>query len=234
MEVERVQTRVAKILILAGGVLALFALSRCVSVRYADDTAFLNSAQANSPEFPASINGRTCSDMDGVAGLCSKRVRSNVDLEIILAPMPYAYTADVRCTKELGVSGSFTVLADTAFKFKIPASAYSLLPVGVNSFICVGKILPMDRPEPIAAAFKVFATVTDALYTERETLQLVTRGKKTYLVPGQYARIVKIRDGGTWKTYREKTVYEVKDSKNLAAFSESYQMRYNTYGDLNR
>ena len=199
----------------------LFLIVSCTSLKYVDDKYFLVAAQANSPEFPVSINGKKCADVDGIPGLCTKRVKSNTSIFIRHDARPYAYRFDLRCTKELGESQTFNVLKDSKFEYEIKPEKF----LNLTSFICVGEIFPTDREEAVSASWKLFANVVDEKYVSREVLQFQESKGKLFLVFGQHSLYAMV-DG---KAYKEKTMIEVK-SRNVKAYSESHNMRFNSVG----
>lgn len=199
----------------------------CASLKYSDDVGFLVSAQADSPEFPVFINGKICKDTDGIPGLCSKRIRSNEPLVIKMDPRPYAYTIRMACTKELGESQAFAVPKNAPFEHAIAPEKFSSL----KSFICIGEIFPDDRDLPISAKWEFRAKVEDRIYAQRETPYIRAKGKKNYLVLGQYAKFSNVFDEGQWKAYKEKTIVEIKgDPAKVVAYSESFNCRFNSIG----
>lgn len=206
--------------------IALAALA-CSTLKYSDDRVFLVSAQADSPEFPVFVNGKICKDTDGIPGLCSKRIKSNEPLEIRMDPRPYSYTLKLNCTRELGESQTFPVPSGLEFKHAITPEKFAAL----SSFICIGEVLPDDRDLPVSAKWEFRAKIVDRAYNAREEIVLIKKHGRQFLVLGQHAKFSSVFDEGEWKTYKEKTVVEIKgDPAHVLAYSESFNMRFNTRG----
>lgn len=202
-------------------------LTACASIKYADDAAFTASAWGNSPEFPVWVNGKLCVDTDGIPGMCSKRVKANEPLTYRLEARPYAYTLRVACPKEMGESFGVDVEAGKPFDHTITPDKYPT----ARSFVCIGEIFPQDRGEPISAKWEFRAKVVDPNYTMRETPYIAKKGKRSFLIAGQYARSVDVYDQGEWKHHDRAPVVEIKgDPEKVLAFSESFVMRFNSYG----
>jgi hypothetical protein len=94
----------------------------------------------------------------------------------------------------------------------------------------VGNIYPADRPQPMAAKFRLQVNVYDAEYTPREEMYITKKQGKSVLVLGAHARTSFVNDGDGWKRYSEKTYITVKNPATVIARSESYNMRFNYYG----
>jgi hypothetical protein len=210
------------------GIIAFVAIFlACTTIPYSDDSGFLVSAQADSPEFPVFINGKICKDTDGIPGLCSKRVKSDEPVTFRMDPRPYSYTLQLACTKDLGVSQSFSVEKGQEFSFVITPDKFSTL----RSFICIGEVLPGDRDFPVSAKWETRIKVVDQAYVQRETAYFMTKKKRTFLILGEHAETSMVFDQGEWKEYKKKTAVEIKgDPTKVQAFSESHNMRFNSVG----
>lgn len=211
--------------IILGGVLA--AGASCASLPYeSDQSGFLVSAQANSSEFPVYLNGKLCIDMEGQAGLCSKRLRSNEDLTFRFDPQEYSYLLTLNCSTGLPPVAPATVPAKQGFTLKIRQADISA--AGFRRFTCIGEINPQDRGEPVSAKFTVSVAVYDVAYLQREAMGFTTKKGKTYLVTGKYARQAWVFDQGKWTRHRETTLVQIKGPiHEVRAYSESYVMRFN-------
>ena len=217
---------IAKV-VFAATILWMCAIVACSSIKYKDDLGFLVSAQANSTEYPIHVNGKLCIDLDGQTGLCSKRVKSNEPVTFSVDPQPYSYKFQITCSKGTGIEKeSRDVESNKSFEFKILPAQFDTLLV----FSCVGNVYPADRPQPMAAKFRVQINVYDAEYTGREEMYVTKKQGKNVLVLGTHARTSFVNDGAGWKRYTEKTYVEVKNPATVVAWSESYNMRYNGYG----
>lgn len=199
----------------------IFMGANCANIKYQQDTGFLNSAQANSPEFPALINGVLCKDSGGMVGLCSMRIKSNQDVSIHIDKRQYTYTLVLSCSSAIDESQSFTIGANDDFNYTIKANKFST----VNSFLCIGEVAPSDREVPISAEFEFRIKVVDAAYTPRESIYIL----KDKLVLGEHAKYVDICDAKGCRAYSEKPVVSFRPP--VKAFSESYTMRFNYYGE---
>lgn len=176
-------------------------------------------------EFPVYISGKPCVDMDGVSGLCTKRLKSTDDLIIKIDPQQYDYTRTLACSKGIPVTPDVNVLKNAVHEIRIVAKDITL-----SSFTCIGEIFPLDRTAPISAKFKITITVYDAQYTAREGIYLTKDKSKNILVLGQYARSAWVFDQDKWKRYAQSTAIEVKgDLTKVRAYSESYAMRFNSF-----
>lgn len=189
-------------------------LSGCNSLKYESDIGFLNSAQANSMEYYAKINGTPCRDMDGIVGLCTKRLASNQELKIEMDARDYAYRFNLQCTSTLGVDFSQDVLAGKAFSFAISPEKFR----DVRSFTCIGEVFPQDRDQEVSANWSVRVVVYDSQYQPREIVYVY----ENHLIFGKHARYI-TADG---KRYSKKTSLKGADQIRFA-YSESERMRFN-------
>lgn len=194
--------------------------ANCANIKYQDDVGFLNSAQANNPEFPATINGIFCKDSGGFPGMCSIRIKSNQDVVIHLDPRPYQYTLTLSCTSAINESQSFTVPPDIAFDYTIKSAKFST----VESFLCIGEVSPTNRPGPVSAEFEFRIKIVDVAYIPRETPYVVN----DKLIMGEHSKFVNICDKDSCREYQEKPVVMFKG--DVSAYSESLLMRFNYYG----
>jgi hypothetical protein len=207
-------------------VILVLILVACTTIKYQDDTGYLNSAQAESPEFPVYLNGKVCKDTDNQPGLCSKKIQSNSILSIEIPALPYSYKLDLACTKSLDESKIYDVEANTKFIRLIPPEKFA----SVKSFICIGEIFPKDRPEQISALWEVRVKISDKAYTPRESIYLTKKHGFVFLVMGEYARSILVYDQGQWRHYSKTAVVRIKgDPSKVRAYSESYQMRFNFF-----
>lgn len=197
--------------------IVLAVLAACSPLAYKDDVGFLNSAQANSMEYLAKVNGKACKDLDGLVGLCAKRISNAEDINFSFDARPYSYRLNVKCTKELQFELSVDVLENKAFTFKIPKEKFSDL----LSFTCIGEVFPDDREGQVSASFQVRFIVFDSQYRARE--QIYFEGSN--IVLGEHSKYAQV-DG---KSYKEKTFVKLK-TKPRMAYSESAMMRFNYYG----
>jgi hypothetical protein len=199
----------------------------CVNIPYEDDKGFLNSAQANSFEFLVYANGKVCKDMDDQVGLCSKRIKNNDNLEFKIDPLEYAYRLNVTCTKELNANFTRDYPEKTTIKFSITPAQYQ----SVKTFVCIGEIFPTDRPDEISFKWQIRVEITDQKYLGREQIFIQKKGKQSYLVLGQNARLSKVSYNGKIHSYKNDAIVHIpEDAKDLKASSESYMGRFNYFG----
>lgn len=196
--------------------MALFGAS-CQQLKYVSDSAFMNSAQANSAEYLARINDSVCKDVDGIIGLCAKRIKSDSPVKFSLDKRPYNYRLNVTCSSDIGFNLSVDVLSEKEFSFLIPAENISR----VLSFTCIGEVFPADRSQQASAFWHSRFLVIDKNYRPREQIYTDERGANV----GQHALHITLNDD---KSYRKKTVIKSKRIKRI--YSESQQMRFNYAG----
>lgn len=183
------------------------------------------SAQADSPEFVVYVNGKLCKDTDGIPGLCSKRIRSNEDVLLHFDPLPYAWHMTLDCGN-VGPFPPIQEVANAAHEILITRAQF----VSFKSFTCIGEIFPEDRPQPLSAKWELRAKIVDAQYEAREQITEETKDGRTYLVLGQFARSAWVFDEGKWSKHWKDTIVEIKGNPHhVQAWSESYQMRVNTF-----
>jgi hypothetical protein len=209
--------------------LFIFLNFACVKIPYHDDKGFLNSAQANSFEFLVYVNGRVCKDMDGIVGMCSKRLKSTDSIEFKIEPLDYAYRVKVTCSKELGVNFTRDYPANTHVTFTITADDYQ----EVKTFVCIGELFPTDRPEEISFKWQIRVEVIDAKYLKREEIFVQETEGGRYLVLGQNARLSKVYINGKFYEHKEKAIVKLPKKSveaEVKAMSESYMGRFNYFG----
>jgi len=204
---------------------AMLASCRSGSVKYENDSNFLNSAQANSMEFPIKIKGKVCLDLEGVTGLCSTRIDSSEDFVMAIDPQEYSYRYKLTCSREINFDVSEDVIAGSPKKIVIP----KLNMIGVKSFICIGEVFPADRKEEVSAKWEVRVKIYDVKYQKRESIYETTNGKKKLIVLGKNALYSRICYVDECKSYVTTTTVERLDKPGLNIYSESYNMRYNYY-----
>lgn len=205
--------------------LLLFLVS-CSNARYKDDYGFLNSSQANSPEYPVYINNKLCLDLDKRPGLCAIRVKSNQSIELKIDPQMYDYRLQLQCTKALDLDKSFDVEKQKDFSFVILPTSFSTL----RSFTCIGEVFPKDRQETISAKFEIRFIVYDAEYIGREYAYFLKTSDSSVVNVGDFARSItvyyyekgKLRLVQAWKS----NPVEI-PSTQFYLYSESANMRFN-------
>lgn len=196
----------------------LIIIASCQSViKYKSDLGFMNSAQANSPEYLVKVDGSVCKDMDNQVGLCAKRVKSDHVISFKMDKRPYSYRLNVKCSSQVDFSLSKDIPEEENFEFSIEASQYS----EVTSFTCFGEVFPQDRPQTISAFWHVRFVVFDKNYQARE--QIYSMDDR--LILGQNAK---------YSLLNETILVKHKTNTKLApvkrAYSESEVMRFNFYG----
>lgn len=194
-------------------------LNSCVAIKYVEDIQFLNSAQAGTAEYFVRVNGSPCKDIDGMIGLCAKRIKTNEVITIHHDPRPYSYMLDIQCSASIDSSFSVPVPANKTYDLKIQPSQFN----GSPMFTCIGEIFPDDRTA-VSAKWHVRFILVDEKYREREEIDFVTEKKKDYAVMGKYS---------LYTTYKNKTTKKggatVVRYDGGPIYSESRNMRFN-YG----
>jgi hypothetical protein len=205
----------------------LLMLSGCRSgaIKYENDIGFLNSAQANSMEFPIKIKGKVCLDLEGITGLCSTRIDSNQDFTMSIDPQSYSYRYKLTCSREINADQSSDVMANVPMKIIVPKANI----VGIKSFICIGEIFPADRPQELSAKWEVRVKVQDVKYQKRESIYETTSGKDKIMVIGRNALYTRVCYAEECRSYTKQTSIKKEDKVGLSIYSESYNMRYNFY-----
>ena len=191
----------------------------CTKLAYESDSGMLNSAQANSYEYLARINGKVCKDIDNLVGLCAKRIKSDEKLIISYDSRPYDYRLQVTCSSSIGYSETFDVLKEKKFQVEIPHQGKA------RAFSCTSEVFPLDREISVSAKTNVTVRTVDANYQPRESIYLLGHNKRQHLIFGAHAKYVTM-DG---RHKSRKTTMRVKDDPS-SAYSESEIMRFNYYG----
>ncbi len=205
-------------------VLACFIMgsTSCGGLKYEADTSFKNSSQANSPEFPVSVNGSLCKDMDSKVGLCAKRIDSDEPVLILHPARPYAYVLNVECTPALDFElDEAHVPKETPFTVTIPVEKFEQL----LDFTCEGEIFPEDRLNKISSFWHVRVVVYDVEYEPRETVYHFQDKGKDRIVMGKYSKHVTVCKEGICRNFKEKTI--LKEDPSIQAYSESELGRFN-------
>jgi hypothetical protein len=198
---------------------------RSTPIKYENDSGFLNSAQANSMEFPIKIKGKVCLDLEGITGLCSTRIDSSEDFVMTIDPQEYSYRYKLTCSRELNTDRSEDIIAGVPKRIIVP----KLNITGLKSFICIGEIFPSDRPQELSAKWEVRVKVQDSKYQKRESIYETTNGKKNIIVVGKNALYTKVCYVEDCKSYIKQTTIVKEAKQGLSVYSESYNMRYNFY-----
>lgn len=198
--------------------LSLLVLS-CQSLKYVDDTEFLNSAQANSAEFPAHLDGRLCIDMDGLPGACVKRLKSDGKVIVSHPKLGYGYRLALRCSDDL-INYSVDVEKGKSFKYEIKAETFK----NYRLFSCRAEVFPFDRANKISTVYEMRFYIFDKDYTPRERAYY----RDGHIILGIHAKHSRVCDGKC-KRYFKKTI--VKASKDAYGWSESELGRFNFFGE---
>lgn len=199
----------------------MLGMAGCPKIKYEDDIGQLNSAQANSMEYPVKINGKVCKDSNNQVGLCAFRTASDKSVVFHFDPRPYSYTLDIKCSSTIDSNYNVPVEKDRAHTYTIAAEKFR----GVRSFTCNGEVFPHDRNNNLSASWSARVVVVDDSYQVRERIYWHKEG---YLVLGKYAKYSVVCTGSACKAYSKATVVEA--PKHAKAFSESEVMRFNYYG----
>lgn len=190
------------------------------SLKYQDDIGFLNSAQANSYEYPLKVGGSLCKDMDGRVGACVKQTASDNDLGFRIDSQPYSYRLVVNCSSSVDSDFSVDVEKGKSYSWKISPEKF----FDVRSFTCIGEIFPDDRVNSLSAKWHVRVLIFDGEYSARERIY----HREGHLVLGKFAKYSMVCTGSKCKRYEKKTV--VKAPNTAKAYSESEVLRMNYYG----
>lgn len=196
----------------------------CSSITYQDDKGYLNSAQANSNEFPVSINGKICKDLDGNVGACLKSIASDKPIVITLPARPYSYRLQLTCSMPLGITFPVDVQKDMEWKFEIKPELFS----DFRLWTCMGEVTPYDRDQMVSALWHLRVLVVSSDYQPREKIDLGSRAGTPYAVLGAYAKYSDWCDNEGCHADKKKTV--VKYEGTIRAFSESEVLRFNYLG----
>lgn len=195
-------------------------LTACSCIKYESDIGFLNSAQANSMEYLVKVGDSVCRDVDGLVGLCAKRVKSNRPLKFKHESRPYGYRFHFRCSSSINSDFSVDVDSDQAFNWEIKPNKFE----GVKSFTCVGEVFPEDRDQEVSAAWHVRIIVIDGDYLPRESIYESVKSGKKLLILGKHAKYGVING----KSYKKKPTIKIKKPIKFA-YSESERCRFNYY-----
>lgn len=195
-------------------------MSNCTTLKYEADIGFLNSAQANSYEYPIKVAGNECKDMDGRFGACVKQHRSDRDLGFRIDPQNYSYRLVVNCSSAIDSDFTVDVERERAYSWAIAWQKFST----VRSFTCIGEIFPQDRDNSLSGKWHVRVLIHDGEYSRRENIYY----RDGHLVLGKHAKHSMVCHDGKCERHHEKTV--VKTPRNSFAYSESEVMRFNAYG----
>lgn len=200
-------------------ILLVFILIGCTQLKYKSDIGFLNSAQANSPEFPLKINGKTCKDSEGKIGLCSFRIKSDEDLRINLLSWPEDRKINFTCSDNIDFNKSFHVPKKKDFTASITSLDFS----DDLSFTCIVKIFRANDEQKISYMAKFHITIVDSKYQGREEIYRLN----DHLIIGQHSYYTIING----KAYRHKTSHRIKKENDvLKVLSVSEMGRINSYG----
>jgi len=202
--------------------LVIFAACSCKPIKYqSDEFTFISSGMANTPEYPVHINGEWCKNIKGELGGCYLRVKRDKPTIIKLLPQEYAFTLTIKCSAKI----KFTAYENGVdFPKDTPVTVTITDYQAQNSFICLGRIYPQDRGEPISAFFEVRMRIKDPNYSPREAIHN-TGG---YQIFGKYSLYSTWHDGKEWKSGKKKTA--IKTKTQYPAVSESHNMRFNYVG----
>lgn len=195
----------------------------CVGIKYEPDQGFVNSAQANSLELAVRIGKSVCKDMDGVVGICSKRVTNAETITFYQPAMPYGYRFVLTCSQALESDFAKDIPPKQEFSFAITPDKFSSL----KSFICIGEIFPTDRDQQISAKWEVRVKVSDSKYIKREDIYTYRYKGHDYLVLGQNAKYARVFINGYWYRYTNTPVIKLSSVQGIKAMSESEMMRFN-------
>ena len=210
---------IATLLTMGGGL--LMGTSSCQSIKYQNDSGFLNSAQANSYEYPLKVAGKLCKDLDGVPGACIKQFPSDQPIRFRLDAQEYGYRLAVNCSDSINSDFSVDVEDEKPYEWKIDPHKFA----NVRQFTCIGEIFPEDRDNSLSAKWHLRALIRDGQYVARERIYYHPEG---YLVLGKHSKYAKVCHSGSCERHDETTVLKV--PKTATAYTESEVMRFNSYG----
>lgn len=196
------------------------------SCEYKADLGFLNSAQANYPDYLAQINGKFCVDMDGISGLCGKRIATNQDLIFKLQPKPYQYRIQFICSSKINADFSTTVNKDEEFSWKLESEVFNQQ----KSFTCISEIFPLDREEEVSSKFEVRVKVYDEEYIPMDKIRSSKKNGKTALTFGKHAKFTKVCVDNECRDYKQKTYIKINPEKEYFIWTESELMRNSYFG----
>lgn len=198
-----------------------FGAAACVGLEYEEDLLVMGSAAAGSPEFPVTVNGKLCRDNDGLPGFCAVRHQRGADFEVRVETLQYDATVEWDCTRAVQpFTETYTVRkGDPAKKLTVGKEMFGLSRV----FSCTVKVLPLDRPEPIASFARISVSLVDEKYIALPRPYPSGRG----FVFGSNAHYVKYKDAAGW--HEGKKLTAVKSETVSMAFVESYGARHAVY-----
>lgn len=205
--------------------LIVFTQISCKSLKYQADIGdmIIPSGYAQSPEFPISVNGKPCKDVDNIMGFCTIRVKSNQNLRITLANRPYDYRLKIKTSTNITFATiSKEVLKNTNEEIIIPFDTYN----GQNVFNIQGEVFPNDRPEPISAMFDIRVRIIreDYLASTNPYLDI----EKNVFVFGLNALHSDMKFSNNLWEYNNKKVY-IENKKPCFVITETERMRFAYY-----
>lgn len=214
------------LLIFIMAIISLGCASRC---NYKSDLGVMNDAQANNPSFPVLIQGSQlnsiCQDSQGIAGLCSYRLKRDGDLNIRIIERPYSYSLKMICSDSLGFPfNPISVLADTPYTVTIDKKYFANVQ---KNFSCEGEIYATDR-DTASIKFRVNITLVDATFQSLEQPERVG----DYLSFGEHALYTVCGDSSGIKTLKKETYFEDKDKKYKWCLVEAESGRTAFNGEL--
>ena len=206
--------------------LILLLVVSCTSLKYVSDDGFVLPTTGGSLESLVFIDSMPCKDMEGMIGVCTKRLVRDRDLEIELPPRDYAYNVNVTCSANINFSNNYDVPEKSTFTVKINKDLYD----DEKQFFCIGSIAPMDRGV-VTHKFEIRVRLVDTDYIKRNNITVYEKGSSYYLITGQYAKYVQVFKDGKWKYYNKKPFIKVKkkDLKKIKVISESESGRLNYF-----
>lgn len=220
-EKERRPAMTHRIKELAMTFLVLVLVMGCNSIPYKSDKDYLNSAQAGSREYPVFVQGKLCKCMDGIPGLCSKRIASDETVLITIPPQQYAYRLQLSCSMDLEEE-NIDVPENTEKVIEIQPYQYSPF----LKWHCKAQVHPYDREQPMSASWRIDFSVHDAKYQAREKAYVFPENRRQYVVLGAHARYSHICYPNGCDLKEKKTSHQIAENF-LFAWSESDVMRFN-------
>lgn len=204
----------------------LFLLSSCTNIKYRNDTGFQMPVTSGALESLIFVDSKPCKDIDGEIGLCSKRLFKDRSLELKIPPHDYNYNLNLICSKSINFNRSIDVLKGQEIEIVIEEDNYQ----HVTHFTCIGEILPMDRGF-VSHKFEVRVRLIDPEYVKRNEITVYNKGRKYYLILGQYSRYSQVYRNNKWEYYDRKTVLKIKKDEinTIKAMSESESGRMTYY-----
>lgn len=207
--------------------LTAFTITSCKSIKYEADIGdkIIPSGYAQSPEFPVSVNGRICKDVDNIQGFCTIRVKSNESLKIMLANRPYPFKVTIKTSNNISFQKiSIDVLPNTNQEIVIPFDTYN----NQNVYNVSGEIFPADRPLPVSAIFDIRVRIIDKDYLSYQTPYHSL--EKNLSVYGQNSLHTNILYANNVWDYKYKTTYQEKVYNSpCMIITETEKMRFSYY-----